>query len=235
MITQTRARKKLDSTTVGNTEVPSRVAAPATPYQALVQRLRAQGFGMPGGFQVVGFTSSSAGEGVTTVSVNVAVSAARSLGRPVLLIDANDSRPALASLFDINERGGFYDALAGREGPSSGLVKLPIENLTLLTAGSAENRQMISYDPAVLRELLDAWRHEFDLILIDLPPAYEESPCFALAGQLDGIVLVVAAGRARRAAVRRVKERLAATRASVLGAVLNMRRWHLPEWLRRRT
>ncbi len=235
MITQTPRAKKKREKAASSASTLRRLPAPATPYQALVQRLRAQGFGMPGGFQVVGFTSSSVGEGVSTVAINVAVSAARSLGRPVLLIDANDTRPALARMFDIKEPGGFYDALAGCDGASTSLVKTPIENLTLLTAGSPDKRQMISYDPAVLRELLDTWRQEFDLILIDLPPAYEDSPCFALAGQLDGIVLVVAAGRARRAAVRRAKERLAATHASILGAVLNMRRWHLPAWLRRRT
>lgn len=232
MITQTPLAR--ESTAEVRPTSVSRMPAPATPYPALVQRLRAQGFGMPGGFQAVGFTSTSAGEGVTTVAVNVAVSAASALRRPVLLIDANDARPALARLFEVNEPGGFYDALAGRDGASTCLVKLPIEHLSLLTAGAADKRQMMSYDPAVLGDLLDAWRHEFDLIVVDLPPATDDTPCFALAGQLDGIVLVVAQGRARRAAVRRAKERLAATRATLLGAVWNMRRWHLPAWLSRR-
>ena len=63
-------------------------------YDALYRSLRMTGDStrMP---QAVGVTSSESGEGVSTVAINLAMSAARAVGR-TLLVDANLDSPTLA-------------------------------------------------------------------------------------------------------------------------------------------
>jgi len=82
----------------------------------------------------------------------------------------------------------------------------------------------------------DIWsslRAEFDLVVIDAPPAHVSSLGVAVSGKADGTLLVVEAERTRAPVVEMVKRRIAESGGKVVGAVLNRRRYHIPDFIYR--
>lgn len=86
------------------------------------------------------------------------------------------------------------------------------------------------YWPARLAEL----RAQFEYAVI-LAPAAGVSSEAALLGQItDGLILVLAANRTRRAAAKKMKETLEASHARILGSVLCERKFPIPAGIYRR-
>jgi Mrp family chromosome partitioning ATPase len=88
----------------------------------------------------------------------------------------------------------------------------------------------LGIDCGRLNELLASLSREFGFIVVDLPQA-ESSVCFAAAGLLNGVLLVMEAERTHHAAASRAKARLLHANAAVLGVIFNKHRQHLPNWL----
>lgn len=77
-------------------------------------------------------------------------------------------------------------------------------------------------------------RNEFEYAVIQAPAAGVSSDA-ALLGQLsDGVVLILAAHRSRKATARTIKETMEAAHCRILGAVLSERKFPVPEFVYRR-
>jgi polysaccharide biosynthesis transport protein len=143
-------------------------------------------------------TSALAGEGKSTMSLGLAVSAAR-LNKRVLLIDADLRRPSLHQLLNLPNDQGLSTFLKS---------DIPIAQLTAdQTANNRSNLAIItagpsSGDPAKLlssprmRDLIASFEQHYDLVLIDAPPvlgmvdAVLASSCASgtlLVGRLDQV------------------------------------------------
>jgi capsular exopolysaccharide synthesis family protein len=70
-------------------------------------------------------------------------------------------------------------------------------------------------------ELLAQLGEKFDRILLDSPPVGAVADAVVLATQVDGVVLVLKAGRTHRDMARRTVKALRDVKANVFGAVLN--------------
>ena len=202
-------------------------------YQALLRRIRNAGNGSAGRYQTVGVTSCTPRAGVSSVAANLAVAAARAGAGPVLLIDANLRRPSVQRTFRTRRSPGLAEALCGKVDPLDCIQPSAVENLSIVTAGTTNGQAEPSYDPARVAELLDVFKHRFDMLVFDLPEATELSACLAIAGVLDGVVLVIEAEQSDSRAALRTKQQLAEVKANLLGVVFNKRRKHLPGWLYR--
>ena len=182
------------------------------------------------------FTSPSPGEGVTHVAQLFAAELARHTGRRTLIIAAE----RLAAL-----RIEDYLAMPGNCHPTN------IENIWILPAkkrvsengyhGSRENGNGTSvlapvHVDADLGDLnpVDSLRVSFDNILIDCPPLKSSSDAAVLASSADGVVVVVEAGRTRRAEILNAQRTISVSGGKLLGFVLNKRRYPVPEWLYKR-
>ncbi len=86
-----------------------------------------------------------------------------------------------------------------------------------------------SWSAAWLRDRLAELRQTFDYTILYGPPASAGSETALLASACDGIVLVVEANVTRRVAAQKVKEKLHAANARLLGAVLSERTFPIPE------
>ena len=104
-------------------------------------------------------------------------------------------------------------------------------NLWLVPPLSGEGKQVST---AVLRSYLGGMRSQFHYSIVVGPPAAESNVATALAQLADGIVLVLSAQRTRRISARRIKERLEAAQARLLGVVLGDRVFPIPEGIYRR-
>jgi hypothetical protein len=74
----------------------------------------------------------------------------------------------------------------------------------------------------------------FDLVVVDLPPVSAGPLGPSLAKGLDGVIVVVEAERTRVPAVRATRKSIEMYGGTILGFVLNKRKFHIPEALYRR-
>ena len=70
------------------------------------------------------------------------------------------------------------------------------------------------------RVLLALARDAAAFVIVDAPPVTAVADALAVAAAVDGVLLIVRAGRTRRAAAQRAKEQLLRVGANLLGVVL---------------
>lgn len=180
----------------------------------------------------LGITSCYAGEGVSTVAVQLALAAA-STGMRVLLVDLNWRRPTLHKTFGVACSPGMTEALAQDEETEIPVQASHISNLCLLTAGTVHRDFHSVTSLEKMQGLIHSLRTDYDLIIFDLPESAKAGADLLIGRLLDGIVLVVESERVRWEVAARVQELLIRSGARVLGAVLNKRRQPIPSWLYR--
>lgn len=77
-------------------------------------------------------------------------------------------------------------------------------------------------------------RNEFEYAVIQGPAAGRSSEAALLGELADGIILVLGAGSTRKAAARKIKNTLEASRSRILGTILRERSFPIPEQIYRR-
>jgi capsular exopolysaccharide synthesis family protein len=173
--------------------------------------------------RVVVVSSPHAGEGKTTVAVNLAIALSQ-IDQRVLLIDGDLRRPSLHQIFHLDNRSGLSDILGGRAhawAPNGTVDATHVPGLYVLPAGgSPDQASRMLYSPR-LAELLRAVRVQFDTVLIDTPPVLSMPDARVVARLADSVVLVVRANRTTREAASIACQRFADDGTLVLGAVLN--------------
>ncbi len=199
-------------------------------YRLLFDRLRQAWADRPPQRPVVGITSCRKGEGVSTVCRYLTITAAHKLERPVLLVQASRDRVPEDSQ---DEDVGLYDILAGSAEPADAVKHYWARWAYRLGGGTTQARLKTEFRREIFARLIDLFKREFDMTIVDLPPCGSPSECFAMAGTLDGVVLVVEAERVRGPIVSRARDQLFQCGSRLLGIVLNKRRNHVPEWLYR--
>lgn len=164
-------------------------------------------------------TSPLAGDGKTVTSLNLAFTMAREVHRRVLLIDADLRSGSLHRLLGLPASPGLADVLAGEVALDAALIAVPEWRLTVLTAGSQFDNSTELLGSTEMRRLLDAVRTQFDRVVIDTPPAAPLADVGVVAPLVDGVIVVVRAGRTPKPAIERTLAGIDPER--LLGLVLN--------------
>jgi len=172
------------------------------------------------------FTSAQGGEGTSTIALQFAQSLAHGASR-VLFVDAHASRPVCYA--DDSQRYGVLDPRVGS--PAMAGVMTP--NLSAIPVTEEAVRSGIVTAPAI-RSIIDAAVGAFDWVIVDGPPVVESPDAASLAAQVDGVVMVLHAGRVKRPVVTRAVEVLRKGGGRVLGTVLNRRIHEIPGFIYRR-
>jgi Mrp family chromosome partitioning ATPase len=176
-----------------------------------------------GGLRTVGVTSACRGEGVSTIAAHLAATAASYAQGPVLLVDCNLVRPAAHALLGVALSPGLTACLGGVGGALAAVRRSPVPGLSVLPAGDLRGSPARLYGSAAVGELIQRLAGKFELTVFDLPSASQASCLAQVAGRLDGVLLVVEAGRVAREVARSAKERLLSAGARLIGSVLNDR------------
>jgi capsular exopolysaccharide synthesis family protein len=165
-------------------------------------------------------TSTSAGEGKTVTSVNLALILA-SLGGKVLLIDCDLRRPQSHTLLHARKSPGLSDLLVGKARPSEVIQRPSGTTLSLLAAGTRAPSPADLMTLQTMRDFLEGLRGFYDWIVLDTPPVGPVAEALILGPLADGVVVVVGAEMVPRNGVRYTLERVKETGARLLGVVLN--------------
>jgi tyrosine-protein kinase len=162
-------------------------------------------------------TSAGPTQGKSTVTANLGIAFA-DLGVSTVVVDADLRRPVQQKIFGLSSKGGTWTG-PQRVGSKAGR-KTQFANLAVLPAGTP------LIDPTELLqvrfpELLEKLRSSFELILVDTPPLLPVSDARITAGWLDGVVIVLASGEERPAALIHAIDQLALSHANLNGFVIN--------------
>ncbi|MGD9722714.1 MAG: hypothetical protein AB7O59_15380 [Pirellulales bacterium] len=208
-----------------------RDAGVAEDYYSLFHWLRSVGGPSESAPMSVGITSCAPRAGVSTVAANLAIAAAQVSDQPVLLLDLGSPRQAMTTR--LSAAGDGFRVVSDPAQISASIRPSRFENLSVLDASTAGSLRGWNLDCNKATELLRAVENDFGFIVVDLPPV-DSSQCFVTAGALHGVLLVMEAERTRSDIAVRAKQRLADSRANILGIILNNHPQHLPQWLETR-
>lgn len=184
--------------------------------------------------RVVAFTSATPGEGVSYVVNLIARELATQTQKRVLVVDAG----AFQTL-DLTDPKLITRHCEETE--IENLLTLSVESS--VSAGHSSRLAAIAMAPAVSdwdrvpsyrSECLSALRWNFDYILIDCPSPAISSDAGTVAALADGVVIVVKSAQTRRGQIQRVQQMIEAAGGTLVGFVLNQRRYPIPGWLYRR-
>lgn len=174
---------------------------------------------------VIVVTSAVPGEGKTFAATNLAMSIAMEVDRAALLIDGDVLRPSVFNRLALEPQTGLMDALVNpRLAISDLLVGTNVPKLTLLSAGTAQDRAEELLASAAMDTMLDELSERFHdrVIIIDSPPLLVTTESRALAERAGQVVLVVEADRTPREQITRAMETLA--NCPIVLSVLNKSR-----------
>lgn len=164
--------------------------------------------------------SGMPGSGASTVAANLAAAAAAA-GRRTLIVDANFRRPSQHTGFGTADAPGLSDVLAGNTTLHDAAVATKTAGLSMLPAGSSANRIVEQLAGQHFADLLTAATGDYDLVVIDVPPAIVSGDGVSIANRCDASILVVKAYSEKRGLVARIRNQLADGKAEFLGVVVN--------------
>jgi capsular exopolysaccharide synthesis family protein len=182
------------------------------------------------------FTSAGLGEGKSTTVINLAITLAQE-GQRVLLVDADLRRPIVHKRLGLPREPGLVEALQGSVSWQEAVrtatdlmigslgvdrvLKSPgLDNLHILSSGSAAHNPSECMSLAKLKPLLAEMQEVYDIVLFDTPPILPVTDAVAMSSRIDGTVLVYQVGRIGRNALKRAKFLLDHAQANIMGVVL---------------
>ena len=170
--------------------------------------------------QVISCSSSTMGDGKSTVLANLAVSIAQS-ARRVLLVDCDLRRPMVHKLFNLEDSPGMADVAGGLIDPPDAIQSTDIENLDILPAGTIPENPAELLSSPLFEQFLAYARERYDFVLLDCPPVLAVSDPCVVAPKTDSTLLVVRLNNNSRPQVLRSVEMLQEVGATTAGIIVN--------------
>jgi protein-tyrosine kinase len=197
------------------------------PFHPVVEELRAvrtqliiRWFNPGAGRRTLAVTSACAREGRSFVAANLAVVFSQ-LGQRTLLIDADFRAPRQQSIFNISDRFGLSSVLCSRSDLSAAALVSGLTGLSVLPAGPLPPNPLELLSRASFAALLGKAQAEFDMILIDTPPATEYADAQCIAFRAGDVLLVSRKDHTRIADTERAVRGLTDASARIVGTLMN--------------
>jgi polysaccharide biosynthesis transport protein len=175
---------------------------------------------MDGSLKTIMITSASAGDGKTTILLNLGEAMAET-ERRVLLIDADLRRPALHRTLRMPNEIGLSDVLGPGEVSIDEACRRLDDCLAVVTAGARPANPGALLGSKQVKAILEIARARADMVLFDSAPVMAVSDNLHLASLVDGVVMVVRSGVTRRRSLARARTRLDKASARVVGVIVN--------------
>jgi len=165
------------------------------------------------GRRIIGLYSTTGGSGQTTVCENLALALA-GRGQKVLVVDLNicDRNGIHLDIFSVAR--GEYEA-------HDLIVKGGDGRPDRFFAGMSDPSQFDFFASEKIREILHELSRSYDLLLVDIPPAFEYAQTIELLSALDAAIIVVRAGRTQKDHLERVVRLFSQGRERLLGVFIS--------------
>ncbi len=183
-------------------------------------RTRVTKFCTGNGAQRIMLTSTAAGEGKTTVAVNLAVSLAQR-GLRVLLVDCDLRNPSIAKVLGMgHQENGVAELLAGKVEVSD-VIKDYSENLKVIPGGEPRTNPTRLLDGRRVNAMLSKVDQDLDFVIVDTPPCGILSDATLVARSMDYAIMVIRQDYARLDRVLNGVAHIVETNTRLVGYVMN--------------
>jgi succinoglycan biosynthesis transport protein ExoP len=172
-------------------------------------------------------TSASVSDGKSTVALNLAAAAAIA-GSRVLLIEADVRAPRFSRLLDLPPENGLATLLQSGDcqvhqvpvghDPEHGGPKLTMD---VIVAGPPPKNPTKLMESRELIDMVRVAEREYDLVVIDAPPASVVSDPIPLAAKVSGVIVVASLRSTTPDGALRLYKQLKRVNAPMLGVVAN--------------
>lgn len=180
------------------------------------------------------FTSASHEEGVTTLAASYARLSALGSQERVLLIELNARRPALFWRLGLASESGVTH-LFEENRPLSSIVQRDSRlGFDVVHVGEKDPTKLQLHLEEGLPRLLAEATAGYTTVVIDAPPVVLSPETPQIARRVDGVVMVVHCGKTRREIVQRSIKMIEQFEGSVLGVVLNRKKYYIPDFIYQR-
>ena len=175
---------------------------------------------MAGEHRVISVTSPAAGDGKSTLALNLAVSLAQS-GKRTVLLESDLRRPKVHKLTGVDNKVGVVDLLRNGAELEAAVQVTQVPDLFIIPCGSRPK------DPAELlarpeyETLLENLRSRFDYVIVDTPPILAVTDPAGVAARVDGVIVCMRLSRHTRDLGKRTIDSLRDIGATVSGVVIN--------------
>ena len=170
--------------------------------------------------KVLCITSSNAGEGKTTTSLNLAITFAQT-GSKVLLIDADLRKPRIHQYLGVVKSDGLTTVLSKQKEFEDVVYHNLRPGLDCMTSGSIPPNPAELLGSESMEKLLDKLKLQYDYILIDTPPVTVVTDAVALSGYVSGIMLIVREGFTNYESIDQALSLLNIAKAKLIGFFIN--------------
>jgi Mrp family chromosome partitioning ATPase len=185
----------------------------------LMQKKRTQGW------QILGISSLGQDEGKTFTAINLAISIAAEVGQEAVLVDLDLRRPAIYAYLGIDESmfTSLTHYLDGRAENLGDLMICPgIDRLGCLLSSEQLAQPSDVLASPLGKRFFEELRHRLPpetIVIVDLPPLLSADDALAVAPMIDGLLLVVAEGHAKRNELADARQLI--EEFNVVGTLLN--------------
>ena len=170
--------------------------------------------------RVILITSAVPREGKSFTSSNLAAILAMS-GSKVILIDADLRRPSIHRLFEISDEFGLSEVLLEQKQLNAVIQPSHIHNLDVISAGPIPQNPSELLSNEIMTAVPKKLQEEYDIVIIDSPPATAVADPMILSPLADGVVLVVEANQTKKPIVMQAILRLRQVKAKLIGGIVN--------------
>ncbi len=175
-------------------------------------------------------TSVSPEEGKSLIAANLAIVLAQA-GNKTLLVDADMRRPSQHKYFDLSNDEGLADMLIKNNLNGNNMdfgtlldrtsKSSEQKDLEILVTGKEKSNHHHLLGLETLGEMLPAAAARYNYVIIDSPPLLAAADALVLSSVVDGVILIVCAGKTRRKELQSAVKQLHEVEANVIGVVLN--------------
>jgi exopolysaccharide/PEP-CTERM locus tyrosine autokinase len=173
------------------------------------------------GHNTLMMTSVLDGEGKTMTAINLAVSIAREVKQTVLLVDADLRNPRIHQYLGCDVKMGLADYLQEDASLAELLVNPGLAKMVVLPAGRPLHDSTEILGSPKMEKLVEEMKRRYPerYVIFDSPPVLTVSDALVLSSYVDGVILVVEAGRTHRDQIRKAVELL--EERNIVGLVMN--------------
>lgn len=159
------------------------------------------------------------GKSVTTLNLGCILAEIRHLR--VLLVDGDFRRSSLASMLNQPSEPGLAEVLGGTAEYEEVIRSTPIRNLSLIPAGSTQDRSAAELlTAASARSVFRRMQSDFHYTIVDTPPAVTVTDVGIIGQLCTGVILVVRLHRTDESAAKRAARLLQANNVPIIGCLL---------------
>lgn len=169
---------------------------------------------------VFAITSAIKGEGKSVTSLNLAYVMATEFKKRTVMVECDLRKPStVADMLEPPCPQGLSDVLKGEAELHASILQVEDTGLFILPAGNITRKTSEILGSSRITGVINTLKAEFDYVLVDSPPVLPLVDMNVISRLVDGVIMVVRAGKTQRDIVQKAFKSL--SKCNIAGVVLN--------------